>query len=249
MVAIEIKNLSVSINNKKILDDVSFNINEGEICLLMGPNGSGKSTLASVLMGHPAYQIEAGQIFFKGQDIISLKVEERANLGMFMSFQQPREINGVDFYSFLFDAYKNVSTARGEEVVDAFDFRQKIDEELKLLHINQDWSDRYLNHGFSGGEKKKAEMLQLAMLKPRFAIFDEVDSGLDVDALEIVGQALARFKTPENSALVVTHYQKILKYIKPDKVIVLKGGKVVAEGDYELALRLEKEGFNQSLNN
>lgn len=242
---LEIKNLTVTVEDKIILDDVSLVIKAGEICLIMGPNGSGKSTLASVIMGHPTYQIKSGQILFLNQDITKMNPEARALLGLFMSFQQPREISGVDFYSFLFDAYKAVCTAKGEIPEDAFDFRGLLDEELKRLKINQDWSDRSLNQGFSGGEKKKAEMLQLAMLKPKLAIFDEIDSGLDVDALEVVGQALARFKTPETSALIVTHYQRILKYIKPDSVLVMSQGKIVASGGADLAERLEREGFTE----
>ena len=240
---LEINNLTVSVEGKLILDDVSLSIKAGEICLIMGPNGSGKSTLASVIMGHPTYKIESGQILFRDSDITNIKPEERALLGLFMSFQQPREISGVDFYSFLFDAYKAVCAARGETPEDAFDFRGLLDEELQRLKIDSDWSDRSLNQGFSGGEKKKAEMLQLAMLRPKFAIFDEIDSGLDVDALEVVGQALERFKTPETSALIVTHYQRILKYIKPDLVLVMSQGKIVASGGADLAERLEREGF------
>jgi Fe-S cluster assembly ATP-binding protein len=240
---LEIKNLKVAVGEKIILDDVSLTIKDGETCLIMGPNGSGKSTLSSVIMGHPAYQVLSGQILFRDQDITMMKPEERARLGLFMSFQQPREVSGVDFYSFLFDAYKEICTARSDIAVDAFDFRRLLDEELARLNINSDWSDRSLNQGFSGGEKKKAEMLQLAMLHPKLAIFDEIDSGLDVDALEVVGQALARFKKPTTSALIVTHYQRILKYIKPDSVLVMSAGKIVASGGADLAERLEREGF------
>lgn len=240
---LEIKNLKVAVGEKIILDDVSLTIKDGETCLIMGPNGSGKSTLSSVIMGHPTYQILSGQILFRNQDITKMKPEDRARLGLFMSFQQPREVSGVDFYSFLFDAYKEICTARSDIAVDAFDFRGLLDEELARLNINSDWSDRSLNQGFSGGEKKKAEMLQLAMLHPKLAIFDEIDSGLDVDALEVVGSALARFKTPTTSALIVTHYQRILKYIKPDQVLVMSAGKIVASGGADLAERLEREGF------
>lgn len=242
---LEIKNLKVAVGEKIILDDVSLTIKDGETCLIMGPNGSGKSTLSSVIMGHPTYQILSGQILFRNQDITNMKPEERARLGLFMSFQQPREVSGVDFYSFLFDAYKEICKARSDIAVDAFDFRGLLDEELARLNINSDWSDRSLNQGFSGGEKKKAEMLQLAMLHPKLAIFDEIDSGLDVDALEVVGAALARFKTPATSALIVTHYQRILKYIKPDQVLVMSKGKIVASGGADLAERLEREGFTE----
>lgn len=242
---LEIKDLTVSVGDKIILDNVSFEIPEGQICLVMGPNGSGKSTLSSVIMGHPNYKVVSGQILFNGIDMTEKKPEERAKAGMFMSFQHPREIAGVDFYSFLFDAYKSIMLFKRQKALDAFSFRAALDRELRLLKVGDDWSDRNLNHGFSGGEKKKAEMLQLAMLNPRFAIFDEIDSGLDVDALEVVGQALGRFKNMESSALVITHYQRILKYIQPDKVLVMSKGKIIAEGDSELAKRLEEEGFEK----
>jgi len=242
---LEVKNLSVAVFGKQILDSVSLKIKDGEVCVIMGPNGSGKSTLANTLMGHPDYQITSGKIIFRGQDITNKKPEERAALGLFLSFQNPREIAGLDFYPFLFDAYKTLQASRQQPAADVFEFKPWLDKEAARLKIGSDWSERNLNQGFSGGEKKKSEMLQLALLRPVMAIFDEVDSGLDIDALDIVGKAIKRFKTAKTSALVVTHYQKILKYLTPDKVVVMYHGKIIREGDYQLAQFLEKEGFAQ----
>lgn len=242
---LEIKNLSVAVGDKTILHKVNLAVKAGEICVVMGPNGSGKSTLANTLMGHPNYKVTGGKIIFKGVDITEKKPEERAALGLFLTFQQPREIAGLDLYPFLFDAYKFLQAARRQPAEGVFEFKPRLDKEIGRLKITSDWSQRNLNQGFSGGEKKKAEMLQLALFKPSFAIFDEIDSGLDIDALEVVGQAIKRFKTPKTSALIVTHYQRILKHVKPDKVVVLAQGKVIKTGGYELAHRLEKEGFKK----
>jgi len=242
-----IKNLKVSVDGKLILDDISLTVKKGETVAIMGPNGSGKSTLANVLMGHPAYKIESGKASFKGKNIIDLKPEERAALGMFLAWQQPREIAGLDLHPFLFDFHKSLMAARKKKVPSVFAFKKKLDEEINFLEIKDDWSKRYLNQGFSGGEKKKAEMLQLALSEPDLVVFDEIDSGLDVDALKIVGKAMARFKTKNTSAIIVTHYLRILKYLKPDKVIVMAKGKVVASGGSELASRLEKKGFKEVL--
>ena len=243
-----VKDLCVSISGKAILKNVSFQIEEGETVVIMGPNGSGKSTIAYVLMGHPAYQIDSGSIFFNDQDIINLKPEARAVLGLFLAWQQPREINGLDLFPFLFDFYKTLQAARHQKTISVFDFKKKLDQEIELLGIKEDWSNRYLNQGFSGGEKKKAEILQLALADPKLAIFDEIDSGLDVDALKVVGQALARFKQKDKSALVITHYLHILKYLSPDKVLVMSKGQLVASGGPELAKELEKNGFEGLLN-
>lgn len=247
MKILEVKNLSVSIGEKVILENVSLSLEEGETTVIMGPNGSGKSTLAYVVMGHPNYEVTGGKILFKGKNIIELKPEERAALGIFLAWQQPREIAGLDLFPFLFDFYKALQIARGKKAPSVFVFKKKLDEEIAALNIKDDWSKRYLNQGFSGGEKKKAEMLQLALADPTLAIFDEIDSGLDVDAMKIVGQAMARFKTKSKSVLVVTHYLRILKYLKPDKVIVMAKGKVVATGGAELAEQLEKDGFGALL--
>jgi len=244
MHTLEIKNLRVKIEGKLVLDDVSLSINKGEVVVIMGPNGSGKSTLASTIMGHPLYEVESGSIFYEGRDITHSKPEERASLGIFMSFQAPPEVAGVDFYPFLFEAYKSLCIARKIEPDDVFTFKQRLDEQSAKLQADGDWSKRYLNNGFSGGEKKKSEMLQLALLNPDFAIFDEIDSGLDVDALNIVGRAIKEFSDSGKSALVVTHYQRILKFIKASQVIVLVNGKIAVEGGPELANQLEDQGFN-----
>ncbi|MFA5886567.1 MAG: Fe-S cluster assembly ATPase SufC [Patescibacteria group bacterium] len=239
-----LKNLSVSVGDRIILNNINLKIKSGSTCVIMGPNGSGKSTLANILMGHPAYRIDSGQIIFKGVDITEKKPEERAALGIFLAWQQPREIAGLDFYPFLFDAYKSLEKARGQKTSDVFVFKKRLDEEITKLKITGDWSKRYLNQGFSGGEKKKSEMLQLALFKPSLAIFDEIDSGLDVDALQVVGRALKRFKHKNTSALVVTHYVRILQYLSADKVIVMSKGRIIKSGGPALARQLEKKGFS-----
>jgi Fe-S cluster assembly ATP-binding protein len=240
---LEVKNLTVKTQDKLILDDVSFVLAEGESLAIMGPNGSGKSTLAKVLLGHPDYQVTSGSILFKDQDILKLKPEERAAAGLFLSFQEPREIAGLDLFSFLFDAYRALEEARGQEKTSVFDFRDILDSELEALAVKGDWSNRQLNAGFSGGEKKKAELLQLALANPKLAILDEIDSGLDVDALTIAGAAIDRLKAKGTSFLVVTHYRRVLDYVRPDKVLVLSAGRVAAFGGPELATKFEAEGF------
>ena len=245
---LSIQNLSVKAGSKLILDKISLEVAPGEICVIMGPNGSGKSTLANALMGHPAYEINSGRILFKGQEINDLKSEERAALGLFLSFQSPREVGGIELYPFLFAAHKALAKARGKKADDVFAFRKKLDKEAARLKISSDWGQRYLNRGLSGGEKKKSEILQLAALKPDFAIFDEVDSGLDIDALKEIGRAIKRFKKPSTGAILVTHYPRILKYVPVDKVVVMSAGKIIASGGPELATRLEAQGFNKSLN-
>ncbi|HQL34815.1 MAG TPA: Fe-S cluster assembly ATPase SufC [bacterium] len=238
-----VKNLSVTAGNKEILHEINFSVTLGESVVIMGPNGSGKSTLAHVLMGHPNYQITGGQIIFQGTDISSAKPEERAAAGLFLAFQEPREIAGLELFPFLFNAYKSLQVARGREAGSVFAFKKKLNDELAALDIRSDWSNRQLNQDFSGGEKKKAELLQLALAHPILAIFDEIDSGLDVDALAVAGKAIQRFKNKKNSLLAVTHYQRVLKYIKPDRVLVMSSGRIVQSGGPELAARLEKEGF------
>lgn len=244
MKILEIKNLQVKAGEKLILDDISFSINEGESVVIMGPNGSGKSTLANVLMGHPAYQVVSGEIIFKGKNIVEMKPEDRAALGMFLAFQEPREIAGLELFPFLFDATKSLAKAREKEVETVFAFKDRLDQELDNLNIKDDWSERQLNQDFSGGEKKKSELLQLALSDPDLAIFDEIDSGLDVDALEAAGKAIKSFRDSKKTILAVTHYQRVLKYIEPDLVIVMSRGKIVSQGGADLAARLEKEGFS-----
>lgn len=238
-----IEGLSVSAGDKAILHGVSFSVAAGQSVAIMGPNGSGKSTLASVLMGHPAYQVTSGRITFQGEDITEAKPEERAAFGLFLAFQEPREIVGLDLYPFLFDAHKAIRSRRGQAVEDVFRFKQRLDGEVEKLNIKPDWSNRYLNQDFSGGEKKKSELLQLALAEPRLAILDEIDSGLDVDALEVAGQAIRRFKEGGGSILAVTHYNRILEYIAPDQVIAMSQGKVAKIGGPELAKQLEEQGF------
>jgi len=240
---LEIKNLTVTTGDKIILDDINFTLAKGESLAIMGPNGSGKSTFAKVLLGHPDYQIKSGSILFNGQDILKLKPEERAVAGLFLSFQEPREIVGLDLFSFLFDAYRALQEARGKEKISVFDFKTILDTELEALAVKGDWSNRQVNAGFSGGEKKKAELLQLALAEPTLAVLDEIDSGLDVDALVIAGKAIDRAKAKGTSFLVVTHYRRVLEYVRPDKVLVLSAGKVAAFGGPELADKFEAEGF------
>lgn len=246
---LSIKDLSVSIGDKQILDHISLEVAAGECCAIMGPNGSGKSTLTQVIMGHPSYEITSGTITFKGQDITEQKPEERAALGLFLAMQQPREIAGVDFFAFLYEAYKNLQKVRGLEAMEIFAFKELFTKASSDLEIKEDWSERYLNLGLSGGEKKKSEMLQMALLSPALAIFDEIDSGLDVDALKVVGAALERYKNPETAALVITHYQRVLQYLKPDKVVVMHNGKIIAQGGHDLALELERDGFEKIIAN
>lgn len=241
---LEIKGLSVSAGDKEILHDISFGVAVGESVAIMGPNGSGKSTLASVIMGHPAYQVSSGTIMFKDKDITEAKPEERAALGLFLAFQEPREIAGLDLYPFLFDAHKAIRTRRGKPSEDVFHFKQRLDGEVEKLGIKPDWSNRYLNQDFSGGEKKKSELLQLALAEPSLAIMDEIDSGLDVDALEVAGAAIRRFKTKDTAILAVTHYNRILEYMAPDRVIVMAQGRIAKIGSGDLAKELEQQGFS-----
>ncbi len=241
---LEIQNLTVVAGDKEILHEINFTVALGESVAIMGPNGSGKSTLANVLMGHPDYKVISGKIIFRGQDITEAKPEDRAAAGLFLAFQEPREIAGLELFPFLFDAHKSLQAARGQETGSVFSFKPLLDAELLALDVKTDWSERHVNQDFSGGEKKKSELLQLALAEPTLAILDEIDSGLDVDALAVAGKAISRFKTSKNSILAVTHYQRVLKYIKPDKVIVMSNGKIVMSGGPELAIKLEKEGFS-----
>ena len=240
---LQIKTLKAGIKNKPILNGVNLEINQGETHVIMGPNGSGKSTLANVIMGNPQFTQTGGEIILDNKKISSLSPEERAALGLFMAFQYPREISGVQLDRFLFMAYRNLAKSRGLQEMDIFNFRKKMDAEMATLKIKPEFAERSLNQGFSGGEKKKVEMLQLAMLEPKLAILDEADSGLDVDALKIVGSAVNRFKNKEKGILIVTHYQRILEYIQPDYVHVMVGGKIVKSGDIELVRAIETTGY------
>lgn len=240
MEELEIKDLHVEVAGKEILKGVNLKVEKGEIAALMGPNGSGKSTLAYTLMGHPKYKITSGKIIFKGEDITGMPVNERAKKGLFLSFQYPQEIPGVSLSNFLRTAYVSV---KGEKI-SVLNFMKLLKEKMKLLKVEDSFAMRYLNEGFSGGEKKKAEILQLAVLQPEFAILDEADSGLDIDALRIVAEGVNSLSGPEMGVLIITHYQRLLNYIKPNKVHILIKGKIVKSGGPELANQLEKEGYD-----
>ncbi len=236
---LEIKNLHVSIDGKKILKGVNLEVKKGEVVALMGPNGSGKSTLALAMMGHPNYKIDEGEILFKGKDIKGLEANERAKLGLFLSFQYPYEISGVSMSNFL----RTALNTKRDEKINVFEFKKMLYEKLSLLKIPKEFAERYLNEGFSGGEKKKAEILQLAMLQPQMAILDETDSGMDIDALRIVSNGINTLMNGNLGILLITHYQRILNYIKPNKVYIMVDGRVVKSGDKELAKELEAKGY------
>lgn len=231
-----LKNFSVRIGEKKILKDINFTFEKGKIYAVMGPNGSGKSTLASSIMGHPLYEINAkSKIFYKGEDIKELKPEERADRGIFLSFQTPMSLAGVNIYQLLLYALKGKMTPLA--------IRKKVQEYAKKLKIKEELLTRSLNDGYSGGEKKKMEVIQAALLNPDILFFDEIDTGVDVDALKLIGQFLNNFKTKNKTYVLITHYQRILKYLKPDRVLVLMDGKLVAEGDETLVDKIEEKGY------
>src|SRR5208282_3304563 len=232
---LEIKNLHVQIDGKPILKGVSLTVNKGEVHALMGPNGSGKSTLSNVLMGHPKYVITKGKILYQGVDITTLKTHERAKKGIFLAFQYPTAIPGVTVANFLRTALKSV---RGDDAA-LKTFRKTLREKMALLEMDEKFASRYVNDGFSGGEKKRLEILQMAVLEPRLALLDETDSGLDIDALKVVAQGIEKLRGAERSMLLITHYQRILNYVQPDVVHVLAGGRIVKTGGKELAKELE----------
>jgi Fe-S cluster assembly ATP-binding protein len=236
-----IKDLRVSVEDNEILKGVNLEVPKGEVHALMGPNGSGKSTLASVMLGHPAYVVTGGAITFKGQDVTALTPEERAQLGMFLAFQYPVEVPGVSVSNFLRTA---MNAVRGEDIP-IRDFMKQLRETLEQLGIKEEFARRNLNEGFSGGEKKRNEVLQLAMLKPELAILDETDSGLDIDAVRVVADAVNHLRGPDIGFLVITHYTRILNHIKPDRVHLLMGGRVVKEGGPDLADHLEEVGYKE----
>ncbi|HLJ69162.1 MAG TPA: Fe-S cluster assembly ATPase SufC [Chloroflexota bacterium] len=239
--ALEIKNLHARVENREILKGVSLTVRPGEVHAIMGPNGSGKSTLAYSLMGHPGYEVTQGQILVNGVDVVEMDPNDRAKLGLFLAFQYPHSIPGVTMANFLRTAVNSVK----ESPMPPREFRQMLREKMKLLKMNDEFAGRYVNEGFSGGEKKRAEILQMAMLQPAYAVLDETDSGLDIDALRIVADGVNALLGPEMGVLVITHYQRLLNYIRPDFVHVLVNGKIVAEGGPELALELEKAGYEQ----
>lgn len=241
---LKINNLHASINDSEILKGINLQVNPGEIHAIMGPNGSGKSTLASVLAGKEDYEITQGSIEFFGKDLIDMKPEHRAAEGLFLAFQYPVEIPGVSTANFLKTALNEIRKYRGEETLDAMDFLSMIKEKAKLVDIDISFIQRSLNEGFSGGEKKRNEIFQMAMLEPKLSILDETDSGLDIDALKIVSQGVNALKTKDNATILITHYQRLLDYIVPDYVHVLYKGKIVKSGDKNLALELESRGYD-----
>ena len=238
---LEIKDLHVSIEDKEILKGVNLTINTGEIHAIMGPNGTGKSTLSSAIMGHPSYEVTQGEVLLDGVNILELDVDGSAKAGLFLAMQYPSEITGVTNADFMRSAI-NAKREEGQEI-NLMQFIKKLDKQMDFLDIDKDMAQRYLNEGFSGGEKKRNEILQLMMLEPKFAILDEIDSGLDIDALKVVSKGINQMRGEEFGALMITHYQRLLNYITPDKVHVMYGGKVVKSGGPELAKRLEEEGY------
>lgn len=241
MSVLEIKDLHVSIEEKEILKGVNLTLRTGEIAAIMGPNGTGKSTLSAAIMGHPNYEVTSGEILFDGIDILSLEVDERARLGLFLAMQYPSEIPGITNAEFMRAAMN--AGKEDEEKISVRDFITKLDEKMELLGMKEEMAERYLNEGFSGGEKKRNEILQLLMLEPKFAILDEIDSGLDIDALKVVSKGVNEMRGEAFGAMIITHYQRLLNYITPDVVHVMMEGKVVLSGGPELAQRLEKEGY------
>lgn len=241
---LHIKNLKASIEDKQILKGINLDIKPGEIHAIMGPNGSGKSTLASVLAGREDYEVTDGEITFDGKDIMEMSPEDRAREGLFLAFQYPVEIPGVSTTNFLKAAVNNVREYRGQEKLDAVKFLQAMKEKMKLVEIDQSLLSRSLNEGFSGGEKKRNEVFQMALLEPKLAILDETDSGLDIDALRIVSNGVNKLRNENNAFLVITHYQRLLNYIQPDFVHVLYNGQIVKSGGKELALELEEKGYD-----
>jgi Fe-S cluster assembly ATP-binding protein len=244
MSLLEVRGLHASINGNEILRGIDLTVNAGEVHAIMGPNGSGKSTLAQLLAGHPAYEVTEGTVRFEGKDLLELDPEERAQAGVFLAFQYPVEIRGVTNAYFLRSALNAVRKARGQEELDPVDFLELLDTKLKAIGWDDSLMNRPVNEGFSGGEKKRNEILQMAVLEPKLAILDETDSGLDIDALKTVAEAVNRLKRPDNATVVVTHYQRLLNYITPDFVHVLAEGRIVKSGGKELAHELEARGYD-----
>ena len=236
---LKIENLQVEIDGQEIVKGLDLEVGKGEIHAIMGPNGSGKSTLANVLMGHPRYEVTGGSITFEGEDVFELEPDERAKLGMFLAFQYPSEVPGVSVANFLRTAVNSVR----EEELNPMEMYRLIQEKMSIMQMDPRFAERYLNEGFSGGEKKRNEILQMLMLDPSLAIMDETDSGLDIDALQVVAKGVNELRGPEFSAIIITHYQRILRYIEPDHVHVMLDGRLVTSGDKELADDLEEKGY------
>jgi len=239
-----ITNLHASAGEKEILKGISLTVKAGEVHAIMGPNGSGKSTLAQVIAGHPGYEVTSGSIEYDGHDLLELEAEERAQAGVFLAFQYPIEIPGVTNAYFLRAAYNEIRKAHGEPELDPIEFLDVMEERLKVVEMDDSMMQRSVNTGFSGGEKKRNEILQMAVLEPKLAVLDETDSGLDIDALRIVAEGVNKLKRPDRATILVTHYQRLLNYIVPDHVHVLAGGRIIKSGGKELALELEAKGYD-----
>lgn len=240
---LSIRNLKTKVVGKDILKGINFEVRPGEVHAIMGPNGSGKSTLAKVLAGDPQIEVTDGEVLFEGKNLLGMKPEERAVAGVFMAFQYPVEIPGVNNAGFLRMAFNSKRKAQGQEEMDPLEFDDFLQDKMKLVEIAPAFLERAVNHGFSGGEKKRNEILQMAVLNPKLAILDETDSGLDVDALRSVAQGVNRLRSKDNAFIIVTHYNRILNYIEPNYVHILAGGKIVQSGSKELALKIENEGY------
>src|SRR5258707_556621 len=241
---LEIRNLHAGIDGKEILKGINLTVNKGEIHAIMGPNGSGKSTLAKVLAGHPQYEVISGEILYEGRNLLELAPDERAREGVFLAFQYPVEVPGVSNAQFLRLAYNEKRKHLGEEELDPLEFKDLLTERAKIVEMEASFMNRSVNEGFSGGEKKRNEILQMAVLEPKLAVLDETDSGLDIDALRIVAGGVNKLKRPDNAIILVTHYQRLLNYIVPDVVHVLSGGRIVKSGGKELAKELESKGYD-----
>ncbi|MBD1930657.1 MULTISPECIES: Fe-S cluster assembly ATPase SufC [Cyanophyceae] len=242
-VILSVRDLTANVDETPILKGLNLEVKAGEIHAIMGPNGSGKSTFSKVLAGHPAYKVTGGEVIFRGQNLLEMEAEERARAGIFLAFQYPLEIPGVSNVDFLRVAYNSRRKAEGLEELDAFDFDELVHEKLDVVKMNPAFLSRSVNEGFSGGEKKRNEILQMALLEPKLAILDETDSGLDIDALKIVADGVNQLANAENAMLVITHYQRLLNYIVPDFVHVMEAGRIITSGGKELALELESRGY------
>ncbi|WP_017316115.1 Fe-S cluster assembly ATPase SufC [Mastigocladopsis repens] len=243
-IVLSVRDLTAEVDGTPILKGVNLEVRLGEIHAIMGPNGSGKSTFSKVLAGHPAYEVTGGEVIFQGQNLLEMEPEERARTGIFLAFQYPLEIPGVSNLDFLRVAYNSRRKAQGLEELDAFDFDDLVEQKLEVVKMNPAFLNRSVNEGFSGGEKKRNEILQMALLEPKLAILDETDSGLDIDALKIVANGVNQLASPENATIMITHYQRLLNYIIPDYVHVMAQGRILTSGGKELALELESRGYD-----
>lgn len=245
---LEVKNLQARVEDKEILKGLNLKVNAGEVHAIMGPNGSGKSTLSKVLAGHPSYEVTGGEVLFdinfQMKNLLDLEADERAKEGLFLAFQYPIEVPGVSNFNFLHACFNSITLHQGSEPMSEVDFRALVLEKCKIVEMKPEYLDRPVNVGFSGGEKKRNEILQMAVLSPRLALLDETDSGLDIDALRIVAEGVNKLRNKQNAIVLVTHYQRLLDYIKPDFVHVLANGKIIETGDASLALKLEKQGYD-----